>query len=157
MAGYFQSHIFSATEKAYSLFAILQSIGKLFAIYFFEEATDMVHDSEIKTVADKLVQAHYQNDRRMEKAKIFFSADDQTIRLLELTEAVPTENDVSVISFDAAPRQGIPYPSSVILVNHEDWKRLEKGLLAMPTGWGCFTDGIDCPRNRRPRRRKAMA
>ena len=117
----------------------------------------MVHDSEIKTIADKLVQAHYQNDRRMEKAKIFFSADDQTIRLLELTEAVPTENDVSVISFDSAPRQGIPYPSSVILVNHEDWKRLENGLLSMPTGWGCFTDGIDCPRNRRPRRRKAMA
>ena len=117
----------------------------------------MVHDSSIKTIADKLVQAHYQNDRRMERAKIFFSADDQTIRLLELTEAVPTDNNISVISFDAAPRQGIPYPSSVILVNNEDWKRLENGLLSMPVGWGCFSDGIDCPRTPRTRKRKAMA
>ena len=76
LTNYFQSHVSFVTEKAHSLFAILQSVGKLFAIYFFEEAADMVHDSEIKTVADKLVQAHYQNDRRMEKAKIFFSADD---------------------------------------------------------------------------------
>ena len=117
----------------------------------------MVHDSEIRTIADKLVQAHYQNDRRMERAKIFFSAEDQTIRLLELTEAVPTDDSVSVISFDAAPRQGIPYPSSVILVNHEDWKRLENGLLSMPSDWGSFSDGIDCPRNHFPRRRKVMA
>ena len=117
----------------------------------------MVHDSDIWTIADKLVQAHYKNDRRMEKAKVFFSAQDRTIRLLELTEAVPTDDSVSVISFDAAPGQGIPYPSSVVLVNHEDWKRLEDGLLTMPSDWGSFSDGIDCPRNHCSRRRKEMA
>ena len=117
----------------------------------------MVKDKEILTIADKLVQAHYRNDRQMSKAKVFISADDRIIRLLELTDAVPSEDSVSVISFNAAPRQGVPYPSSVILVNREDWDKLEKGKLAMPADWGRFADGVEYPRSRGRRSGKVMA
>ena len=109
----------------------------------------MSPEAEIKIVADKLVQAHYKHDRQMARARVFLSPNDQTIRLLELTEAVPTENNVSVISFDAAPSLGVPYPSAVILVNQEDWDGLANGQLSMPESWGSFADGIDFPRHRR--------
>lgn len=110
-----------------------------------------------KAIANILIQAHYKNDKQMADARVFLSDKDQVIRLLELTEAVPAAEQVDSIAFDAAPERGIPYPSAVILVNHEDWKRLATGVLPMPPEWGCFDDGVSCPRQRRANRRRVLA
>ena len=85
--------------------------------------------------AKELIAAHYKNDVQMKKAKLFLSKQDSVIRILELTAGVPATDAPSPFSFDAALSQGIPYPSSVILVNQQDWDKIQAGQLKLPARW----------------------
>ena len=83
----------------------------------------------------ELIAAHYKLDSEMKEAKLFLSKQDRIIRILELTEGAPTCNVPSPFNFDAAMSEGVPYPSSVILVNQKDWDRIMNGHLRLPVRW----------------------
>ena len=85
--------------------------------------------------AMELIAAHYRLDSQMKEAKLFLSPKDQTIRILELTEGAPSCDKPSSFNFDAALSEGIPYPSSVILVNQTDWDKIIAGQLKLPPRW----------------------
>ena len=85
--------------------------------------------------ARRLIAAHYSNDAQMKRAKLFLSEEDDVIRILELTDAVPCCDELSPFSFEPAKQYGIAFPSSVILVNGHDWEKIAKHKLALPTGW----------------------
>ena len=85
--------------------------------------------------ARALVAAHYQKDDQMRIARIFLSEQDDIIRLLEVTDAVPHSGVLSPFSFAPARQYGVDFPSSVILVNSRDWKAIVAGKLKLPQDW----------------------
>lgn len=89
--------------------------------------------------AKELIAAHYKNDSQMKKAKLFLSKQDRIIRILELTDGVPSCDAPTPFSFDAVLSEGVPYPSSVILVNQQDWDRILEGQLRLPPRWNMKT------------------
>ena len=100
---------------------------------------------EKKTVARKLINEHYRSDSQMCKAKVFLSSRDRVIRILELTNAVPSSKKLTPFSFDEAPNWGINFRSSVILVNDADWQLILDGKLSLPKGWNLKTS-VEMPR-----------
>ena len=85
--------------------------------------------------AKRLIESHYTNDSKMKSARLFLSDQDDVIRILELTDAVPSCDELSPFSFAPAKQYGIAFPSSVILVNSKDWEKIAKHKLALPSGW----------------------
>lgn len=85
--------------------------------------------------AMELIAAHYKLDSEMKDAKLFLTNQDRIIRILELTDGVPSCSKPSPFNFDAALSEGVPYPSSVILVNQKDWDRIMDGHLRLPVRW----------------------
>ena len=85
--------------------------------------------------AMELIAAHYKLDSEMKDAKLFLTNQDRIIRILELTDGVPSCSRPSPFNFDAALSEGVPYPSSVILVNQKDWDKIINGKMKLPIRW----------------------
>jgi len=57
------------------------------------------------------------------------------LRLLEITTSVPASGDVVSFRMGADPANGVDYPSNVVLLNPEEWDRVQNGELSLPDGW----------------------
>jgi hypothetical protein len=71
---------------------------------------------------------------------ICYSKDTDTIiRLLEVSKEVPPSGCVFAVTF--APGNGVGYPSSIILLNPSDYRKIKEGKLSLPEDWGDFKAG----------------
>jgi len=104
----------------------------------------MVINAEILDIAKKLAECHRRADPST--SDIFLSPSQIEIRLIEVSKEVPNSNEVFPISFGAAPEDGIPYPSVVILLSPEEWESVRTGLLALPESWGDSSSLIALPK-----------
>jgi hypothetical protein len=88
----------------------------------------------ILDVAKYLADAHRQEDPAT--TKVFLAADPVEVRLVEVSESVAGSGEVLPFGFAPRPDQGVPYASVVVLLSPDEWKRVERGELALPPGWG---------------------
>ncbi|MBI2389526.1 MAG: hypothetical protein HYV09_08010 [Deltaproteobacteria bacterium] len=85
-------------------------------------------------VAKELAQAHRAEDP--ETKSVFLAESDTEVRLVEVSGSVGTSGEVLPFRFAARPDLGVPYASVVVLLSEDDWRRIERGELALPAGWG---------------------
>jgi hypothetical protein len=91
-----------------------------------------------KTLFDEakdLASSHRKVDSGTKIVKFFPNAHPARVCLLEVSESVSTTDDVLPFTFCAAPEQGVPHESTVILLSPEEWKKVQTGELALPSGW----------------------
>ena len=69
----------------------------------------------------------------------FDDPDEQEVRLLEVSEAFVTSEEVWPVTFRATDQ--LPYMSTVILVSAEEYDGLETGEFALPEGWPPLNEG----------------
>ncbi len=100
----------------------------------------------LREVAEDLVKAHRKIDPSMSRAFFVDDPSHREVRLIEVTEEVPDVEDglVVPIPVGARPDKGVPYPSAVVLLHPDEYKRFSKGKLWLPDDWGCdpFSDEI---------------
>jgi hypothetical protein len=89
----------------------------------------------INVVAKKLASAHRRADKKTKIIKLFPSAQQDVIQLLEVSQAAPTTGEVLPFRFAADAANGVDYPSVVILLSPEEWQQVEHGDLNLPVGW----------------------
>lgn len=65
--------------------------------------------------------------------------NDCTIKLLEVSKDVPVSGSVFAVNF--APGNGVSHPSSIILLNPRDFKKVMDGKLSLPDDWGDVDTG----------------
>jgi hypothetical protein len=67
---------------------------------------------------------------------IIYSFDDpqeQTVRLLEVSEGFPTTGEAITWAFGQSPE--FPYRSEVVMVTPEEWEQIKSGGFALPPQW----------------------
>jgi hypothetical protein len=92
-------------------------------------------------VARKLAEIHFNVEEGMRK--IFrYTADPKVeslptepIKLLQVNENTFASGTVLPISFGPIKDKGIPYPSVIIEVTPEEFRRIQKHELKLPEGW----------------------
>lgn len=90
-----------------------------------------------------LVKSHLKCDRKMTKVFLCSTENDGVIRLLEVSESVPPLGRILPFDFNAAPNDGISYPSSLILIAPEDMEGIETGRINLPANWLPFEQSVD--------------
>ena len=88
----------------------------------------------VEDVARDLAQAHRAEDPQT--VEIYLAEADDEVRLLEVSESVADSGQVLPFRFGPQPSEGIPFPSTVILLSLQEWKRVRAGELSLPDGWG---------------------
>lgn len=88
----------------------------------------------IEDTAALLAHAHRDADSSTKLVKHFPGAFG-VVRLLEVSSRSPTIGEVRPFRFTADPEGGVPYPSELILVSEEEWKKIETGELQLPPDW----------------------
>jgi len=90
--------------------------------------------------ARALAEAHYRVETGITRIfRITGGADvesqpDEPIKLLEVNEnTVPA--GIMPLSFDAAPAQGIHYPSVILEVTPAEFEKIQNRELPLPKGW----------------------
>ena len=88
-------------------------------------------------VAKDLAAAHRQSDPQTKIIKFMPSANQSPTQLLllEVSDSVPTVNEVLPFRFSADAANGVDYPSVIILLSPTDWGRVQQSLLLLPQGW----------------------
>ena len=88
-------------------------------------------------VAQELARAHRLADPKTSIIKYFPPSKDKDsiLRLLEVSQSVPTVGEILPYSFAAAPSEQIDYPSTVILVSQDEWHSIQDGRLTLPQDW----------------------
>lgn len=94
----------------------------------------MANAKSISDVAKELADEHRREDPETESVYLAEALDE--VRLVEVTDAVGTTNEVLPFRFAAQPQLGIDYPSVVVLVSRQEWADLVAGRLNLPKGWG---------------------
>ena len=89
----------------------------------------------IEDVAKELAAAHRAADPKTTLVKLFSSPQNDEIRLLEISTAVPAIGEVLPFRFAPHKASQIDYPSIVVLMNPTDWEDVQKDLLRLPVGW----------------------
>jgi hypothetical protein len=88
----------------------------------------------ILEVAQDLARAHRAEDP---ETRAVFLADDATeVRLVEVSGSVGSSGEVLPFRFAPRPDLDVPYASVVLLLSEDDWRRVERGELELPPGWG---------------------
>ena len=90
-----------------------------------------------------LVKSHLKCDRKMTRVFLCSTESDGVIRLLEISESVPPLGKILPFDFNAAPNDGIPYPSSIILIAPEDMEGIETGRISLPANWLPVNQSVD--------------
>jgi hypothetical protein len=91
-------------------------------------------------VARKLADAHYMVDLGITHIIRFKStveaevSPSEPIKLLEVNENT-IASGVMPIQFDALPTSGVPYPSVIIEVTPDEYRRIQAKELKLPDGW----------------------
>jgi len=88
----------------------------------------------VEDVARALASAHQTEDP--DTKEVYLSTAPDEVRLVEVSGSVDTGGEVLPFRFAAQPASGVPYPSSVILLSLDEWRKLKKGELELPAGWG---------------------
>jgi len=88
----------------------------------------------VEDVARDLARAHRAEDPQT--LEIYLAHADDEVRLLEVSKSVTDGDQVLPFRFGPQPSQGIPFPSTVILLSLQEWKRVRAGELSLPDGWG---------------------
>jgi len=73
-------------------------------------------------VAKALAESHRKADRKTTDVLLSPDRTGQEIRLVEVSEAAPTTNEVIPFRFGADPASGVDYPSVVILLSTQEWQ-----------------------------------
>jgi hypothetical protein len=96
--------------------------------------------SDKKKVAERLAREHYRIEPGITHIFTFWERPDYEavpaapIRLLEVNEnTVPS--GVMPLYFGASPASGVPYPSVIIEVTPEEFRKIESDELKLPEGW----------------------
>ncbi len=89
----------------------------------------------LREVALELADAHRAADPETTIVKLFSSPQDDEIRLLEVSSAVPATGEALPFRFAPSPTNGINYPSVVVLLNTSEWTAVENELMPLPAGW----------------------
>lgn len=93
---------------------------------------------KLREVAETLANAHRASDPSSREVWLAPDEKGQEIRLVEVSEAVPSSGAVLPVRFNA---QGeIEYPSVVVLLSFEEMEKVRKGQMKMPRGWGKPSD-----------------
>jgi hypothetical protein len=91
---------------------------------------------DYRATALHLAEAHRREDPGT--AQIFLIPDPAraAVRLVEISTSAPRSGDVMPFTFESRPDLDIPFPSTVILLNPEEWEDVLKGdLEGFPAGW----------------------
>ena len=91
--------------------------------------------SPIEDVARELAAAHRAADPDTKTIKLVAAPQGDEIRLLEISDAAPTTDEVLPFRFGADRANGIGYPSVVVLLSPADWSAVRSGRLPLPAGW----------------------
>ena len=72
--------------------------------------------------------------------KVFWFPDEREVRLLELTDQVPTsaEGQVHPFYFRPSPKDSLPLPSAIAMIRSDEFGRLK-----LPPDWGDWADAIE--------------
>ena len=89
----------------------------------------------LREVAQELAAAHRAADPETTRIKLFSSAQDDEIRLLEISTSIPTTGEILPYRFASDEANGINYPSTIILVTPDEWRDVENGVIELPLGW----------------------
>jgi hypothetical protein len=109
---------------------------------------DQVKFADIATATETLAGKHYEMDSGLTRIfRITVGAGDEgaeavPIRLLEVNENTP-ESGIMPLHFGAAPASGIPFPSVIIEVSPDEFRRIQSSELMLPEGWSI---GDELPR-----------
>lgn len=96
----------------------------------------------IEQEAKMLAAENYKADP--DTARIYWFRDDREIRLLELSDRVPAEQDgiIHPFYFNPSPQDGLSFPSAVAVIRQEEFGKLE-----LPEGWGDWKDAVEVRRS----------
>jgi hypothetical protein len=96
----------------------------------------------INPAIEKQARLLAEDNRRAEPdiAKIFWFPDDGEVRLVELTEQVPSSEDTELhpFYFRAAPKDNLPAPSAIAMIRAEEFSHLK-----LPASWGRWEDAVE--------------
>lgn len=101
-------------------------------------------DAEYRGLAQLFAGYHYNLPKDNIDA-IYLSPDPDKLelRLLEVSRTGVTthrQGEVFSIGFGPSPREKLPIPMRVALVNQEEWELLGKNELSLPEGWSSLED-----------------
>lgn len=88
-----------------------------------------------KECAIELARAHRDIDSATQDVYLASGDNDPLIRLIEVSASVPTTSEFFPYAFTDDPKNGVPYPSVLILVSPDEWKSLIAGQRKLPQGW----------------------
>jgi hypothetical protein len=93
----------------------------------------------MKTVpefAKELAKAHVEDDPKTTDV-YFVEGVDNEVRLVEVSGSLGNAGPGEVLPFrfEAQPKDGVPYPSVVVLLSPAEWAAVKKGDLKLPPGW----------------------
>lgn len=102
--------------------------------------SDCASDHEqVEAAAQKLAQQHYRLQPEITEIRTvgngFVEQTQGAIKLLEINPSIPASGVAMPLGFKAMPASGIPYPSIIISVNPEEFRRIESGEMLLPPGW----------------------
>jgi hypothetical protein len=102
-------------------------------------------------VAHRLAEAHFHSEPSITNIYRLIGPNendaDEPIKLLEVNQdTVP--GGIQPIYFSAHPASGIMYPSAVVDVTPEEFERIQRNELNLPTGW-TIGDPFPSPPERR--------
>jgi hypothetical protein len=103
-----------------------------------------IYNASIEEIARKLAQAHYKHDPAT--TAIYLVPDSAEIRLIEITPEVGNTGEILPFGFEASIEEGIPYPSSIVLLSAQEWEAVQCGQLSLPPGWGTKDQIVSLPK-----------
>jgi hypothetical protein len=96
----------------------------------------------INPVIERQARHLAEDNRRAEPdiTRVFWFPDDAEVRLVELTDQVPANEDGAVhpFYFRAAPADDLPAPSAIAMI-----RAAELGQLRLPPQWGNWNDATE--------------
>lgn len=101
-------------------------------------------NASIEEIARKLARAHYQHDPAT--TAIYLVPDSTEIRLIEITPEVGNTGEILPFGFEPSIDEGIPYPSSIVLLSAQEWEAVQSGALLLPPGWGTWDQIVPLPK-----------
>ena len=87
----------------------------------------------IRSVAEMLAQAH--RDADPDTTDIFWSPDEEEVRLVEVSKGVGQTGDWPITPVCFMPGKAVPYPSAVVLLSVSEWAAVRAGTKKLPKGW----------------------
>jgi hypothetical protein len=90
----------------------------------------------VPEVAEELAKAHVQDDPKTTDI-YFVEGVDNEVRLVEVSGSLDNggPGEVLPFPFEAQPKEGVPYPSVVVLLSQAEWAAVKNGKLKLPPGW----------------------